>query len=97
MEFPLTKDRLAKCNPITSPVYLTMYCKLLESHIMVGDFIFVSLPEGQHVIGRLINVCLLEDIPIAEVGTRDIDYFLLDNRMEKKNVQIATYLEKFLC
>ena len=95
MEFPLTKDRLAKCNPITSPVYPTIYCELLESHIMVGDFISISLPEGQHVIGRLINVCLLEDIPIAEVGTRDIDYFLLDNRMEKKMCRLLHIWRNF--
>ena len=62
---------------------------------MVGDFISISLYEGQHVIGRLIDVCLLEDIPIAEVCTRDIDYFLLDNGIDKKG-RFATYLDKCL-
>ena len=51
---------------------------------MVGDFVVVCLPEGEHILGRLIDVSLLEDVPVPEVGTKDVDYFFLDNGMEKK-------------
>lgn len=85
MEFLLTDARLERCNPMGfSPYCATMYSELLDSYVMVGDFISVCLPEGEKVIGRLIDVSLLDNIPISEVGTRDSDYFFLDNGTEKK-------------
>ena len=73
MELPLTDDRLAKCKPFTSSIYPTIYSALLDAHIMVGNFVSVILPEGDHIIGQLIDVCLLEDVPTLEVGMRDGD------------------------
>ena len=52
---------------------------------MIGDFISVCLLEGERVIGRLIDILLLENVPVAEVSSEDTDYYILDNAgMEKK-------------
>ena len=75
MEFLLTDDHLEKCKQFTSPIYPTIYSALLDAHIMFGNFVYVILPEGDHVFGRLIDVRLFEDVSISEVGMRDRDYF----------------------
>ena len=84
MEFPLTDARLDLCDPISCSLYPAIYSEILDAHIMVGDFISVCLPEGEHVIGRLIDVSLLENVPVAEVGSGLSDNYFLDNGMEKK-------------
>ena len=47
-------------------------------------FISVCFLEGERVIGRLIDLLLLENVPVAEVGSGETDYYFLDNGMEKK-------------
>ena len=84
MEFPLTDACLDLCDPISCLLYPAIYSEILDAHIMVGDFISVCLPEGKHVIGRLIDVSLLENVPVAEVGSGLSDNYFLDNGMEKK-------------
>ena len=69
MEFTLTDACLNLCNPISCSLYPTIYLELLDAHIMVEDFISMCLPEGECVIGRLIDVLLLENDPVAEVGS----------------------------
>ena len=83
MEFPLTSERLERCNPMSISLYTTMYSEILDAHIMVGDFVQVCLPAGNDVIGRLINISGLDDIPVTEIGTGNANYFFLDNGTEK--------------
>ena len=72
--------QLDQCRMNSALPYGMMFCEMLNAFVQIGDFLIVSQPTGEDVIGKLIDISKLEDICVDEVSLEDKNYFLLDNR-----------------
>ena len=75
MEFYVSAARLQQCSPYSCCMHGFMRCDFLDSYVTVGDVIVVARPRGPNVVGRLIDVSLLDKINVDEISLDDEDYF----------------------
>ena len=84
MEINLPITRLGQWRLNSSLPYGMMFCEILNAFVQIGDFLIVSQPTREDVIGKLIDISKLEDICVDEVSLEDENYFFLDNGSEEK-------------
>ena len=84
MDFHLNLSRLDQCGTNSYCPYGFLYCDMLDAYVQIGDFLTISQPTGDDIVGRLIDVSDLDKICVDEVSLEDENYFFLDNGSEEK-------------
>ena len=81
----MSSTRLLSCATQSKSVYHFMQCDLLDSHVEVGDVLIISKPNSTDVVGKLIDVSVLNDVCVDEIEIGDGIFFLTTVKITTAN------------